>query len=287
MWTRDTTACRRSTWPTTPPPTTVPAWCTRRRPMAWTTSTAVSPMASRCTDPQPGAGQWPYAPDLPLFGGQNIWKACPQIIETLRQCRPPVCDLQPAAQLPALLAPQDAGDLPGGGPVVHPHGRGRRRLHQGQGAPDLAPAGARRDRADRVLPGERPHAAARHDRRAAGLVHQPPAQLGRAAAVLHPPRHRRTASAHDGDPRPGRRHGARPAASRPGARPHPSPSSAPRMRRSTPRATTSWRSGSTPAPPTPRCSRARTPAAATRPGPRPTCTWKAMTSTAAGSTPRC
>ena len=35
-----------------------------------------------------------------------------------------------------------------------------------------------------VLPRERPRAAARHDRQPARLVHQPPAQLGRAAAVL-------------------------------------------------------------------------------------------------------
>ena len=47
--TRATTACRRSTWPTTPPPTTAPASCTRRRPTAWTTSTPASRMAWRTT----------------------------------------------------------------------------------------------------------------------------------------------------------------------------------------------------------------------------------------------
>ena len=35
-----TGACRRSTWPTTPPPKTAPASSTPRRPTAWTTSTA-------------------------------------------------------------------------------------------------------------------------------------------------------------------------------------------------------------------------------------------------------
>jgi isoleucyl-tRNA synthetase len=33
-------------------------------------------------------------------------------------------------QLPALLAPQDARDLPRRRPVVHPHGRRRRRVHR-------------------------------------------------------------------------------------------------------------------------------------------------------------
>ena len=32
----------------------------------------------------PVQGNGRYAPELPLFGGQNIWKACPEIIETLR-----------------------------------------------------------------------------------------------------------------------------------------------------------------------------------------------------------
>ncbi|MEY2953630.1 MAG: hypothetical protein RLZZ401_1717 [Pseudomonadota bacterium] len=34
-------------------------------------------------NPVQGNGQ--YAPELPLFGSQNIWKACPAIIDTLRQ----------------------------------------------------------------------------------------------------------------------------------------------------------------------------------------------------------
>ncbi|GAB4397241.1 MAG: isoleucine--tRNA ligase [Rhodoferax sp.] len=33
----------------------------------------------------PVAANGVYAPELPLFGGQNIWKACPVIIDTLRQ----------------------------------------------------------------------------------------------------------------------------------------------------------------------------------------------------------
>ncbi|MCE3273855.1 MAG: ileS [Ramlibacter sp.] len=49
---------------------------------------------------------------------------------------------------------------------------------------------------------------ARHDRRPARLVHQPPAQLGRAPALLPAQGLRRAAPQDDGDPRPGRRHGA-------------------------------------------------------------------------------
>jgi hypothetical protein len=197
-------------------------------------------------------------------------------------CSPP----RHQPQLPALLAPQDAGDLPRRRAVVHPHGRRRRRVHQGQGAQDAAPAGAGRDRTDRLLPGERPRPAARHDRRPARLVHQPPAQLGRAAAVLPPPDsgelHPRTMEILDQAADMVEAGGIEA-----WSKASPNPSSAPRTRATTPRATTSWRSGSTPAPRTPRCSRARTPGSGHDSGPRPTCTWKATTSTAAGSTPRC
>ncbi len=66
--------------------------------------------------------------------------------------RPPVCHREHRAQLPALLAPQDAGDLPRGRPVVHPHGRGRRCVHARQGAQVAAPAGAGRHRRNRFYP---------------------------------------------------------------------------------------------------------------------------------------
>ncbi len=66
-----------------------------------------------------------YAQDFPLFHGQNIWKAVPHIIDTLRDAGRLFATSADHAQLPALLAPQDAGDLPRRGAVVHPHGRGR------------------------------------------------------------------------------------------------------------------------------------------------------------------
>jgi hypothetical protein len=55
---------------------------------------------------------------------------------------------------------------------------------------------------------------------------------------------------------------------------------------STTRSATPSTSGSTPAPPTGTCCAART-TSATPPARAPTCTWKAPTSTAAGSTRRC
>ena len=141
------------------------------------------------------------------------------------------------------------------------------RMDEGEGvftkdkAPqDAAPARARRDRGDRVLSRERQGPPARHDRPPARLVHQPPAQLGRAAALLPAQGQRRAAPGHDGADRPRRRHrrarrrrglvapdGRRRARRAASAR-----------RRTTPRATTSSTSGSTPARPSSTCCAAAT-----------------------------
>ena len=77
----------------------------------------------------PVQGNGRYAADFPLFGGLNIWKAVPLIIDALRDAGRLFATATHDAQLPALLAPQDAGDLPRRGAVVHPHGRGRGRVH--------------------------------------------------------------------------------------------------------------------------------------------------------------
>ena len=132
----------------------------------------------------PVQGNGVYADELPFFGGQHIWKACERVIEVLGQSDRLMATQAHHPQLPALLAPQDAGDLPRRGAVVRAHGRRRWRVHEGQGAQDPAPTGAGRDRPHAVLPRERTPPPARHDRQPAGLVHQPPAQLGRARAVL-------------------------------------------------------------------------------------------------------
>ena len=57
--------------------------------------------------PEPVQGGGVYAPELPLFGGQNIWKAVPVIIDALVDAGR-LLDHHHHPQLPALLAPQDA-----------------------------------------------------------------------------------------------------------------------------------------------------------------------------------
>jgi len=66
----------------------------------------------------PVQGNGSYAEDLPLFGGMNIWKACPRIIEA----------------------------------VVCAHGRRTWRLHQRQGAQNFASIGPRCHRPNQFLP---------------------------------------------------------------------------------------------------------------------------------------
>ena len=282
----------RSTWPTTPPPTTAPASCTSVAGL-WPGRLQLLRRArdEDRRDPQPGAGprQLRQA-DFPLFGGQNIWKAVPVVIESAARCRSPARHRGHHAQLPALLAPQEPGDLPRRGAVVRPHGRRRRacsrRTRRGKTlAPDRRWT---RSTQTELLPRERPRPPARHDRQPARLVHQPPAQLGRAAALLPAQGHGRAAPADDGDPRPrgptswrSRRHrawsrtrrwktswGRRRAALHQEQR-HPGGLVRQRLHLRARAAR-----------PAPR----RLPR---RPAPRPTCTWKATTSTAAGSTARC
>ena len=203
----------------------------------------------------------------------------PQIIETLRQRRAAACDGTTSPQLPALLAPQDAGDLPrrrSGSCAWTRRGltatRRRRRCATGAGG----------DRGNRFFP-RTAGPAARHDCRPADWCISRQRSLGRAAATVPAP-------SETGRPAP-RAHGNPDAAwaigsgrHRGGSKATPRTSSAPGTRRlAYPRAPTSWRCGST------RHHFHHVPAAAI-PGRRmtvalrPTCTWKATTSTAAGST---
>ena len=248
----------------------------------------------------PVQGNGSYAADFALFGGQNIWKAVPLMIEALK----------------------DAGRLFATSTLSHsyPHCWRHKtpviyraaaqwfvRMDEGTGVftKDKAPRTLRAmalggHRRHQLLSRERQGPSARHDRQPPRLVHQPPAQLGRAAAVLPAQGHGRTAPRHDGDPRPrrghrraGRRRSLEPRHGRrdPGRR---------GRTRTTPRAATSSKSGSTRARPSSTCCADRTRArratsAATRKStvaqalraPRPTSTSKATTSTAAGSTRRC
>ena len=210
--------------------------------------------------PQPGAGQRRLrAPTSRCSAACTSGRRCRAIIEALR----------------------DAGRLFATATITHsyPHcwrhktpviyraaaqwfvrmDEGDGRLHQGQGAEDPAPDGAGGHRRDRLLSRERPRAAARHDRQPARLVHQPAAQLGRAAAVLPAQGHGRAASATRWRSSTARPTSSSRAASRPGAASPPKRSSAPRTRSTTPRATTSSTSGSTRARPSSTCCAASHP----------------------------
>ena len=80
------------------------------------------------------------------------------------------------------------------------------RVHQRQGTADAARDRLAGHRRDQLLPRERPRPAARHDRQPARLVHQPAAQLGRAAALLPAQGDGRAAPRHDGADGPRRGH---------------------------------------------------------------------------------
>jgi isoleucyl-tRNA synthetase len=70
----------------------------------------------------PVQGDGVFAASLPFFGGMFIWKANAVIIEKLPRSAP-VRQQRDRAQLHALLAPQDADDLPRHHAVVRRHGR--------------------------------------------------------------------------------------------------------------------------------------------------------------------
>ena len=147
----------------------------------------------------------------------------------------------------------------------------------------------RRDALDAIkgvrwIPGLGRGAHRRHGRRPAGLVHQPPAHLGRADRAVRPPRNRRAASAQ-------RRADARRSptassatASMPGSRSMPPNCWATRRRdydKVTDILDVWFDSGVT------HEVRARRSGRRTACASRPTCTWKAPTSIAAGSRARC
>ena len=85
----------------------------------------------------------------------------------------------PQAPVPALLALEEAGDLPQHAAVVHRHGQARQGRPQ-ERQPDAAPARRQRHRRDRMgaAVGREPHP--RHGRRAPRLGRLAPARLGRA-----------------------------------------------------------------------------------------------------------
>ncbi len=129
------------------------------------------------------------------------------------RCAMPAACSQPRridAQLPALLAPQDAGDLPRRGAVVRAHGR-RQADTRGVFDRDRRRRRCARPRSTRSRPPssirrERQGAPARHDRQPARLVHQSRQRNWGVPLpfFLHKDT-RRAASAHAGAARAGRR----------------------------------------------------------------------------------
>ena len=127
----------------------------------------------------------PYSPvdddgkftrEVPEFAGQKVWEANAGIIELLKGQRPAPGRPGNHPQLPPLLALQAAHHLPGHGAVVH--------LHGGQRPPGQGPGGHRPGHLDSPLgPGAHlPDGGA-----PPGLVHLPPAGLGRAHRGLSLP----------------------------------------------------------------------------------------------------
>ena len=79
--------------------------------------------------PEPGAGH-----RCVCGRAAHVWRPVHLEGRTCHRGRPARCgslagDGNHHPQLPTLLAPQDAGDLPRRSPVVHPYGRGRRCVH--------------------------------------------------------------------------------------------------------------------------------------------------------------
>ena len=147
----------------------------RARVTARKTSSSARSTGSTVDNPVGGDGR--FLPATPIFAGEKVFEANKHVVEVLRETRRAAASRGVPAQLSALLAPQDAGDLPRDAAVVHQHGAGR-----------AARRGARGDRQGRVDARLGRAAHLQHDRGPPRLVHLAPARLGRAARAVHAPR---------------------------------------------------------------------------------------------------
>ncbi len=117
----------------------------------------------------PVGGDGRFLTSTPLFAGELVFDANAHVIKVLHRQRPPAQGRAVSSFLPALLAPQDAGDLSRDSAMVHQHGTGR--LAQG------CPRGHFSCRLDAGLGRA---ADQQHDRRSSGLVRVSATHLGRA-----------------------------------------------------------------------------------------------------------
>ncbi len=217
-----------------------------------------------------------FAEDVAGFAGQRVFDANPAVLALLEEKGALLGSGKETPRLPGLLALQEPDHLPRHRAVVH-RPRPRRLPRPRPGGRLEGPLVPRLGR------GAHPQ----HDRHPAGLVHLAPEALGRAhhrlllrglrrGAPHAGDRAARGGHLRDGD---GRRL-VRARGEGPPARGLPLPE----VRWADPsrRRRTSSTCGSTPAPRTPPCWRSERSWAG-----RPTCTWRARTSTGGGSTRRC
>ena len=108
-----------------------------------------------------------FVPEVEHFAGMQVFEANPKINEFLKSKGRSAVPDRTGAQLSALLALPQPGDLPRHSAVVHRHGSERAQAEV-----------ARCDQAGRMETrlGRRPDY--QHDRESAGLVHQPAASVG-------------------------------------------------------------------------------------------------------------
>ena len=111
-----------------------------------------------------------YTVQAPGFEGLHVFKAHTAVYDAMRALGTLAATGKLQHSLSAFLAVEEAGDLSRHAAMVHRDGRCERDPRQG----------ARRHRADAFRAGGRAQPARFHDRGAAGLVHLPPARLGRA-----------------------------------------------------------------------------------------------------------
>jgi isoleucyl-tRNA synthetase len=158
----------------------------------------------------PVQGNGVYESGLPLFGGEHIWKANPAIVEALRAAGRLLDSATLVHSYPHCWRHKT--------PVIY---RAAAQWFVRMDEPDASTAGVfaidpaaktlRETALDAIdatafYPENGRARSARHDRAPARLVHQPAAQLGRAAAAVPAQDQRRAPSGHAGPDRPRRRH---------------------------------------------------------------------------------